>query len=399
MSLRYPAARVEPLFRDALFEIYLSGDWLRVLPTGGPVLDKESQRAGAKYQALDVPVPRLAGVSFSGRQGGEWWLRLTGCFHGIHDHGSQDGTFVDVGPLSQQVATAAAAKIRESVAMPRIETIQSLPEVLGAQPRTWIAVVTRWEPNAQGAPDLQGAYAAWPKNTPPPAEHQGAAINVRGLLEGPQLHGPGRSVLHVLSWQPLHAGMVGTSQTMPPPSAFSMPPPAGVASTMAQARPFDRFTEGMSIDDALELVPHERSEKVRTGRWIAHEAELTPGLKGDLVLLGSPGLTRLELTIPFGPEMTEAATRAAFAIAQLSVYGALTTYRKNGSTDPVAILRSLVESPPAEDASAIAEPLVFLDPQNQKIRLPFQIKYWAFADDSMLIYHARADWAFELRKG
>lgn len=390
---------MQPLFQDAQFAIYLSGEWLRVLPTGGPVLDHESKKAGVAYQALDVPLPKLAGVSFSGRQGGEWWLRLTGCFHGLHDRGAQDGTHVDVGPLSQQVVMAAAAKIKEAVPMPRIETVPSLPEVLGVHPRAWIAVVTRWEPNAQGAPDLQGAYAAWPKNNVPPADQHGAAINVRGLLEGPQIHGPGRNLMSVLSWQPMHAGVVGTSHTLPPSISMAPGPAMGAASTMAQARPFDRFTEGMSIEDALELFPHERSERIRQGRWMAHEAELSPGLTGDLVLLGAPGLTRLELTIPFGPEIMDASTKAAFAIAQLSVYGALAAYRKNGATDPVTILRSLVESPPAEDQSAIAEPLVFLDPQNPKIRLPFQIKYWALADEPALIYHARADWAFDMRKG
>ena len=128
---------VQPLFQDAQFAVYHSGDWLRILPTGGPVLEHESQRAGVPYQALDIPLQRLAGVSFSGRQGGAWWLRLTGCFHGLHDRGTQDGTFVDVGPITQQVATAAAAKIREAVPMPRLEPVASLPEVLGGRTRDY----------------------------------------------------------------------------------------------------------------------------------------------------------------------------------------------------------------------------------------------------------------------
>lgn len=394
---------MQPLFQDAQFAIYLSGEWLRVLPTGGPVLEHESARAGQPYQALDIPLPRLAGVSFSGRQGGAWWLRLTGCFHGLHDQGTQDGTYVDVGPISQQVATAAAAKIREAVPMPRLEPAPSLPEVLGASVRQWLTVVTRWEPNATGQPDLQGAYAAWPKSNVPPADQAGAALSVRGLLEGPELHGPGRHVLHVLSWRPLHGdvstgGIVGTSSTLPP----GMSAPVAVvehASTMAQARPFDRFTEGMTIEEALALFPHAKADKIRRERWQANDAELSPGLRGNLQLMVSPGLTRMELTIPFGPEIMEAGTKAAFAIAQLSVYGTLVPYRKNGSTDPVTILRGLVESPPTDDQSAVAEPLVFVDQQNPKVRVPFQIKYWAAADNPALIYHARADWAFDLRRG
>lgn len=398
---------MQPLFQDAQFGVYQSGDWLRIQPTGGPVLDHESARAGTPYQALDIPLPRLAGVSFSGRQGGAWWLRLTGCFHGLHDRGTQDGTFVDVGPITQQVATAAASKIREAIPMPRLEPVASLPEVLGVHPRLWLTVVTRWEPSTTGGPDLQGAYAAWPKSNVPPTEHAGAALSIRGLLEGPELHGPGRHVLHVLSWQPLHAhaqsGIVGTSGTLPPSAAPAAAAAMQVASqvgpTMAQARPFDRFTEGMSIEDALALFSYEKADKIRRERWQASGAELSPGLIGNLQLMVSPGLTRMELTIPFGPEMSDAATKAAFAIAQLSVYGTLVPYRKNGSTDPNEILRSLVESPPPDDQSAIAEPLVFVDQQNPKIRLPFQIKYWALADNPSLIYHARADWAFDLRKG
>lgn len=390
----------DALFTDPLFEIHRLGDWLRIAPTAGSaVLVHESTRAAAEYGVLDVPLPRLAGASYSGRVGGEWWLRLTGCFHGLHDRGAQDGTFVDIGPMPRQSASAAEQRIREAVPMPRFEPVAALAEVLGDADRVWLTVVARWQPAPPGQPDLEGALAAFPRGNIPPIEMYGQSLSIRGLLEGPAMHGAGRHVLHVLNWAPAAGiaavnAVVGRVTTLPP--GLQVPSEvAQVASTMAAARPFDRFTEGMPLDDALALFPHRKIEKIR-GRIQCEDAELSPGLKGTALLVFSPGLTKIELTIPLGPEMTDAATRAAFAIAQFSVYGTLSAYRRGGSTDPVEILSQLVASPPEDDHAAIAEPLAFVD---GKRRLPFQLKYWAAAPDPSLIYLARADWVFDLRRG
>ncbi len=405
LDLRYPPnVAEEPLFQDAQLTILHVGDWIRILPVGR-VLDYESKRAGANYRSIDIPLQRLAGVSCMLRDGAQWWLRFTGCFHGLYDFGTQEGTLVDVGPLKQDTAVNASAAIRETVPMPLLEEVASLREVLGKRHHLWLTIVTTWPS------DLDGVQVRFPRNNAPPDEAHGTTLSIRGLLED---HGPDQHVLHVMSWTPVDTaaqkeaiGLYSTLVSSPEipiasleQQAFrataahdSVPPPFAPTS-----RPFDRFVDGSRLDVALSSFPHGAVKQIGEDRWQVEDADLGGGLRGTAVLVCKPGLTRVEQTIPLGADLPEAISAATFAVAHLSVYGLLTPDRLGGPTDPVVILRSLVSRPRGPDGAATVS-LMFVDIHNPQLQVPLQIRYVPASTKPSWVFQARVSWVFSLRHG
>lgn len=380
------------LYHDAQLTIERLGDWLRVTPVGRPVLDHESARAGARYQVLEIPLQRLAGVSHSADATGTWWLRFTGCFHGLHDRGAQEGTHVDVGPLTKDAAIAATGKIREAVPMPTLEPVASLRDVLGMRPCLWLTVVTKWAPSPNAPLDLDGAHVAFPRDQAPPWSLHGGMLSIRGMLES---HGAGGHVLHVLSWTALHGDAVkdvlgiystlvssDADESIPTGAATPAVRPTA-AIEVARARPFDRFTADQRIHNAVIGYSHGPLVQIAADRWQVEDADLCPGVKGTLVLVCAPTLSRVELTIPLGADVVGAIAKLAFTIAQLSVYGALTAERPGARLAPAAILGTLAAG------TGGTEPMAFVDGQH---RVPFRVTYGPGATPAALTFHARVEW-------
>lgn len=179
--------------------------WITIEPRGlelritagpsGDILAAEAGRAGTHYDALTVATHRVCEIYPVGtwRDDDRATLRLWGCFHGVHDRGSQDGTILDLGPLPGAVAERVAAKLRRAIGLPRsFDSMMSTQGLIGQPVRQWLEVTGTWAPRSPSHPNFDGLFLRLPRHNYPPPD--GARLRVRGLFDGP-------SEIYALQWE------------------------------------------------------------------------------------------------------------------------------------------------------------------------------------------------------